>query len=408
MGRKTAGLLLISAALLVFISACTQDQQIPGRFDPNNVPPAITPEYSLTLENGKVVADVDYVVCIDMGEKDEFRILNFADVQISFYDFLLGNSKYRFMKETTQELADEAKPDLITLTGDQSYGLRLPLNAVCCQIDSLGIPWAPVFGNHDCEQQELSLKQQAKLYRSFVNCLFMEGPENLSMVMDNRSPAIGNYVINIVKISGDSFTVVRSLIFMNTGSHCDYDEDAGIERYSTYTFANLNENQVRWFKAMASSVQKYSSSPVPSTLIFHMPVFGFVRAAEAAFRNDADIYDIPEWLETTKNISFADSGNTDNWNEGYKDSFGVMHEDCGCPPYDDGIFDAIKETGTIDMVVAGHDHINNFSIRYQGVNLIYALKTGVASYNEDGMTGGTLITVSSDGSAAVRHILNTP
>lgn len=408
MKKIPSWLLFISAALLLF-SSCTQDRAGLGPFDPDDVPAVETPEYNLYLVDGRVVSDVDYVVCLDMGDRDEFRILNFADVQIKLKDALLGVSNYRFMKETTRELAEETKPDLITLTGDQGHGYRLELGIVCRQIDSLGIPWAPVFGNHDCEQIELSLKEQSELYRSCRNCLFMDGPENLSIVRENRSPAIGNYVVNIVRITGDSFTVVRSLIFMNTGSTMDYDDlSYDADRYSTYSYAKLNRNQARWFQAMASSVQKYGTSAVPSTLIFHIPIFAYVRAAEAAFSTDADVYDIGAWVKATKSISFEDSYNPDNWNEGYKESFGAMHEDVGCPPYDDGIFNAIKETGTADMVVVGHDHINNFRIRYQGVDLVYALKTGMESYHEAGMTGGTLITVRPDGSATVEHILNNP
>ena len=401
---------VIVLALSLLLLSCRQEPEKPvDYFNPNDVTPVITSTYSLTLnENKEVVADVDYVKCIDIGDKESFTILNFADIHISNQDVSNNSTGYQFMKKTTNELVSQIDPDMITLTGDQGYGQRDALVAVCDHMNSFDTPWAPVFGNHDCEQTEISLKEQSEIYHNYSNCLFMDGPENLSVVRDRRSPAIGNYVINLVKVTGDTFKVIRSLIFMNTGSNQSYDDNNySAERYAIRNYASLNKNQIDWFSKMAQSVQPYGGEEaVPSTLIFHMPIFAYVEAVSAAINVDVDVYDFEAWVKETRKIPYEDSSNPIYWKEGYDGSSGVCHEFIGGPAYDDGVFQKIKETETIDMVYVGHEHINNININYQGVHLIYTMKTGINTYYENEMIGGTLITVHADGTAEAVHVVN--
>ena len=56
------------------------------------------------------------------------------------------------------------------------------------KIDSYGIPWAPINGNHDGEGN-VDLAWIANKYEKAENCLFKQGPDNIG--------GIGNYIINI-------------------------------------------------------------------------------------------------------------------------------------------------------------------------------------------------------------------
>jgi hypothetical protein len=71
-----------------------------------------------------------------------------------------------------------------------------------------------------------------------------------------------------------------------------------------------------------------------------------------------------------------------------------------------GFFDLVSELGSTDLIIAGHEHINNFCIDYEGVKLVYGLKTGIGSYHEKDMLGGTLLTFGRDGQVQVEHILD--
>ena len=375
-----------------------------------NVPDVDVPQYTLTLEDGHVIADADYVINIDMTGKDSFRILNLADVQLGEADVRRSNEEYRSFVESTARLVAASSPDLITLTGDQTNnGSPYVVQAIGEVVDSYGIPWAPVFGNHDCDHPKNSLRSQADVYQSFANCLFTEGPAGLNRVLESGEDSIGNYVINLVKIDGGNFTVVRSLIFMNTGSNEKYkaSDYPGQRRYGSFRYAYLNRNQIEWYKQMASSAQAYGGgSPVEVGIFVHIPVFGYVYAASAAMRPPADIYDTWLWTKGTGVISYEQSFRDDVWLPGYEDSYGVAHDEICGPPYDEGMFAAMKDTGVTDFIIAGHDHANNFNIRYDGINFVYGMKTGKGSYYEPSMIGGTVITISADGSASFENILD--
>ena len=81
-----------------------------------------------------------------------------------------------------------------------------------------------------------------------------------------------------------------------------------------------------------------------------------------------------------------------------------MHEPYGGPVYNDHFFDTIERLGSTDFIIAGHEHMNNFSINYHGVRLTYGMKTGDAAYHEDGIDGGTNIRFTKD-DLEISHIL---
>ncbi len=41
-----------------------------------------------------------------------------------------------------------------------------------------------------------------------------------------------------------------------------------------------------------------------------------------------------------------------------------------------GMFDVFKKTDSTKYVFAAHDHLNNFSVDYEGIRLTYTMKTG--------------------------------
>ena len=378
----------------------------PVNNDPiRNVPDVDVPQYTLTLEGGAVVANVDYVVNIDISGKDQVTILNIADVQLKESDVKKNSEDYRFFLESTARLVSQTNPDLITMTGDQSSnGSTSVLQAVGEHINSYNIPWAPVFGNHDCAfSGDNTLAKQAEVYHSFSKCLFRDGPAGLNRVLENGSDSLGNYVVNLVRITGDDFEVVRSLIFMNTGSTEKYRKSdySGQRRYGNLWYSCLNRNQIEWYKQMVGSVQPYGNgNPVKTGIFVHIPVFGYVYAASAAMRIPADIYDTWLWVKGAKAISYEQSFRDDVWMPGYEDSYGVMHDEICGPPYDEGMFAAMKCTGVTDFIVAGHDHASNFNIRYDGINFVYGMKLGSTSYHDASMMGATVITITTDGSDA--------
>lgn len=91
------------------------------------------------------------------------------------------------------------------------------------------------------------------------------------------------------------------------------------------------------------------------------------------------------------------------WNDGYTDSIGVQYEEVSSYCGEDGIFDLIKDGGIIKRVVCGHDHVNNWIIRYEDIDLIYSLKTGPGCYWRQNLSGGTTLTFGNNKTVKVRH-----
>ena len=384
----------LNLLLLILLSSCTAEPYTSGDYS-----------YSLRLEDGKVVADVPYVNCIDISDMDEFKVLNLSDIQLGTNE---PEYKFDFFESTLNDLVDITAPDMISITGDISFGEKDCLAYISSTIDACNVSWAPVFGNHDSEQKELNIKEQASLMMGYDNCLLEYGPSRIQYTgMHNSDDALGNYVVNLVDIDGDKFEVIRTLVFMNTGASRDYSNSEFKDEsyYGVYSWTMISEKQKAWYTDMIQSAKRYNED-VKSSVFVHIPPFVYVEAASAAFNIDASIYNLDAWMDVARQTKFEDSYDPKYWREGYENSFGVMHETLGTPPHDDGFFDLVTELGSTDLIIAGHEHVNNFCIEYEGVKLVYGLKTGIGSYHEKDMLGGTLLTFNRDGQVHVEHILD--
>ncbi len=131
-----------------------------------------------------------------------------------------------------------------------------------------------------------------------------------------------------------------------------------------------------------------------STFFCHIPCYTYRDAFEAAILPGTD----------PKTVPAGDGMQAGFWAPGYEDSFGVMHEaGIASADRDNGFFEAVLAHGSTKTLIAGHDHINCFSISYRGVRLVFSLKSGSGCYWEPDMSGGTVIDISLSGSATVRH-----
>lgn len=77
--------------------------------------------------------------------------------------------------------------------------------------------------------------------------------------------------------------------------------------------------------------------------------------------------------------------------------FGEKRETVCCPSVNSGFFQVIKDLDSTKNVIVGHDHINCYSVLYEGVRLTYGLKTGDRCYANDDLNGGTLLTITDNG-----------
>lgn len=302
--------------------------------------------------------DVSRYKTVEKAPGKAFKILQLTDIQIGSLTELSET------KERIQEAIDNTKPDLLLLTGDNVEGPigGSLLKSLGSFVDSFGIPWAPIYGNHDGEGC-YDLNWQGEVYESFEYCLFDKGPVTLY--------GVGNYAFNLT----ENGKIVYSFIMFDSGSWRVYN-DEGLEGYDF-----IKEDQIAWYdwyvrgisEAVYGEYNPEAGHVVPSVCALHIPLPEY----EYAMRDYVD--------EEGKGAPPQGDGNT-----------GENLENVCCPPINSGLFDRAKELGSTRAFIAGHDHLNNSVIEYEGIDLAYGYKVTQNSYHDDSVLGYSLITLSPD------------
>jgi hypothetical protein len=306
----------------------------------------------------------------------DFVVLNLTDPQLGDPEWAEGSLDRRVLEYTVEELVKRVKPDLITISGDLGWAeYTLAYDLFAELLEKFQIPWAPIWGNHDNQNGAEHVAFIVNRYRKYSHFLYEEG-----------DPAMGNgnYVIAIE----EEGKVVEGLIMMDSHNRVDYVDDKGEVKQVD---AKLLPLQMDWYRAQIHALKERGCNS--ATMVLHIPPYAFREASKAAYQDGLDL--------TKTTLQEADG--TACWKEGYEDSVGVQHEGICSYPEEDGVLAVIKEEGVTKRIVAGHDHVNNWMITYEGIQMIYALKTGAGCYWNPLLNGGTTLKVGSEGVYEVKH-----
>lgn len=300
----------------------------------------------------------DYAVSIEKDPNKDFKILSLTDIQLEKWECY--DKRGAVATRTIKHLVETVKPDLIVMPGDNGYATSAYLKVIK-DIDSFGIPWAPVMGNHDgtcCISEFWCGLEMANA----KHCIFKFGPKDMGY---------GNYVINIM----ENGKIIHTLFMMDT--HCNADHNIN----GNGCYDHLWENQLEWYEWAVRGTEKIAGQKVESTAIMHIPNVEFATAWNEAYDTDNQCY----------RSEYADT------------SYGLNLEDVCCPANNNGFFELCQKLGSTKTILVGHDHINSSSILFKGIRLAYSLKCGPGGYWRDYMSGGTVITVKSDGTASLQN-----
>lgn len=304
----------------------------------------------------------------DYKEADDtaFRILQITDVHI-----LNDEKKDAKAFKTIDAMVETTNPDMIVLTGDLTSEKEnfTAFKTMCEYLESFNIPWAFVFGNHEgldikyapdevIDPEKIADRQTLSDYlETLPNCIYEAGDENVD--------GMGNYYYNV---KDDNGNVITSLIMMDSHS---YDEENN-------GYDHFHDNQIEWYentvKTIAREVNGDESEVVPSLAFFHVPMKEYMTAYDEAKGTDNRLW-----------------------------GFRFPKED-GTPAVDDQMFEKMVELGSTKGCFAGHDHMNNFSVNYQGIRLTYGLSCDHNIYLVP-LRGGVLINVKNDGSFTTQHLI---
>lgn len=296
----------------------------------------------------------------------KFKILIFTDI----------HETHRPFQDTLALLnqsLDRVRPDLVIYLGDTVDAafpgvtperVRQTIDVAVRSVVSRGIPFAPVFGNHDRESG-VSNEEQLKIYQQYPGCLLMQGKEGV--------PGCGNYVITVKGSADDADRF--ALWMIDSGSRISKERLAqGIPD----GYAAPEPEQIVWFERTAAELASQNGGSVPAGFVFQHIIV-------------PEIYDA--LVPAAKGEKGAVRGQEKNWRRRwYKLPDGATGKlgEGPCPPcYNTGEFDAMKRHHIL-AAFFGHDHVNDFDCPYQGIRLTNCKSTGVRSYG-DGVGRGVRV-----------------
>ena len=318
---------------------------------------------------------VDFVV--EVAEEKDPVILHLADTQIMDYAQARDEIKnridpnYWFWQPSQienrcflhiQEVVDKCKPDLILLTGDLVYGQfddkGTSFTALVDFMESLNIPWAPVFGNHDNETA-LGVDWQCEQFEKAENCLFMQ----------RTLTGNGNYSVGIAQ--GGYITRVFYMLDTNGCSNPSPKTQANPQWKVTYGFGG---DQITWYTNSINELKK-SAPQVKISFGYHVPQDGFKKAFEKyGYTGKSEFIDIDAHPDKAEGDFGLIGGSMGGW-----DSNGA-------------VLNGMIALG-VDSIFVGHEHQMSASVVYEGVRYQFGQKSSeYDSFNHQNPDGSYVFT----------------
>lgn len=286
----------------------------------------------------------DYV--LEMEYKDDFKILQLTDIHIANKDD--RKREYKFLKETI----DRANADLIVITGDSfTFATRRVAKEFFEFFDSCKTPWTITWGNHD-EQCYFSIDWLTRKLNKLSDdensyCIFKD-------LQDDNVNGNANFAINLM--NGEKISTQLILMDSNRYNYGDY-----------IGYDYFRDNQIKWYCDLVDyTTEQNGGEIVPSLMFFHIP--------------------LPEWSDAW-----------DAYEKGEAELIiGDKTEGFAFPKYNSGFFDKILEKSSTIGIFVGHDHLNDFILKYKGIYLGYGVTATDRIYFDEAMLGGTVITIHND------------
>ncbi len=296
---------------------------------------------------------------LQFDENGNFKVLVLADIQTGYP---VPDDMITFIYESI----DFAQPDLIVLCGDNINTEEVEAyDDVFNALDRTGVPYTAVLGNHDQESSGgLTRDEIIERYASYENCLVYDA-----------DPALhGAGTHNLPVLSSDGSKIAFNFWMFDCG---DYVRNSKGE-WLGYDW--VREDQINWYNETRDAMTEENGGElVPSIAFQH--IIPQEPCQKIFAPSDINMGDLT--------INFQD-GTSQTFLPDVNAYDGYLFEK-SCPSYgNDGQWDAMVAGGDVLGVVVGHDHLNNFIVDVDGVDLIMTPGCTYSSYYE-GMIQGTRI-----------------
>ena len=292
------------------------------------------------------------------NEDGTFKIMMFADSQD---DENLEATTAQLMREAL----DAHNPDLVIFMGDNTVAggyenQAKAIEAVVAPCVERNIPFTLVFGNHDQEQgveKEVLLRE----YQKYPGCLAVDAVPSLY--------GCGNHFLPILSSDGNSLAFNLWLI------------DSGTSTAEAGGYDYVREDQIQWYKDNAAVLKALNGgNTVPALSFQHIivpEVYDAVGMIKLPFGIDDFNYNNNNYLPVPNFGSYT----------------GYIFEP-PCPSHiNGGQMAAWIETGDVMGTFYGHDHVNDFTTNYEGIDITTVPTVGCNSYSNNINRGVGLITL---------------
>ena len=302
---------------------------------------------------------------LQFDENGNFKIMVLADIQTGYP---VPDDMITFIYEA----ADFAKPDIIVLTGDNINTEEIEAyDEVFGALERTGIPYTAVLGNHDQENSGgLTRDEIVERYASYENCLAYDADPSLH----------GAGTHNLPVLSSDGSKIAFNLWMFDCG---DYVRSSSGE-WLGYDW--VREDQIEWYKATRDAMTEENGGELVPSLVFQHIIPQ--EPTQMIFApTDINMGDLTiNFQDGTSNTFIPDITKFD----------GYLFEK-SCPSYgNDGQWDAMVEGGDVLGMVVGHDHINNFIVDCDGIDLIMVPGCTYTSYYDSMMQGTRIIEINEE------------
>ncbi len=311
---------------------------------------------------------------LKFGADGKFKILHLTDIHD--VDPEMADDKNREIpeakdKETLnviEKCLEKTNPDLVVFGGDNISGyweeftyeyIQKTIYKIIEPIKKRNIPLAIVFGNHDGE---------AGFHREFQILMYSDYENFRSNMNDADVYGCGNCCLTIKSSSSDKDAFALWLIDSN-----DYETKPD----GTLGYDHVHESQIKWYERRAAELKAANGGkPLPAILFQHMPVLQELDALIEAEKSGINTV-----KRGDKYYSFGD-----------KLLSGRLRESpCPCEPIFSHREQLLSWAKTGDIIAAffGHDHVNDFHINVDGIDLYQTIGCGYFTYGAE--HGGRLI-----------------
>ncbi len=283
---------------------------------------------------------------LGFGGDGKFKMIVFSDTDINTNTI-----------SAIEAMLDRERPDLVILNGDVSNGISTKseleeyLKVLCAPMESRRIAWCHTLGEQDGDAG-LSAALQSEVYSSFKYCVSKSDFESFGAssyflpVFADSSAERGSAPLFGVWMLGQTGLISSSPIAPG-GSDGFLNSVSGEGKDYGY----VTQSHVDWFTDSASMMRKDRERGIPSIAVTHTPIAEFNIIAE---NPDKCAFD------------------------------GVMSEKVSSSPVQSGLFAALLEAKSVSGLYCGHDHLNNFSGKYLGIELGYVASIGYDGYGHGG------------------------